>query len=171
MSPWQPLNVVAYAVCSRNCLQFTVHEECLVLDPSDEEVHQDCSTSFKVSELNCSNEREIMSAFRTVFSNVIYEGHESRISHAAYCIDDFTDAASVAVSPALLTTGPACRNSPNSTKLFPPNGIRGRLHMMQQSLSTLSHAASLMAGSSSQTIALAFRGPHEASEDGWNYNQ
>lgn len=52
-------------------------------------------------------------------------------------------------------------------KLFPPNGIFGRLHMMQQSSSMLSHAALLMAGSLFQTIALAFQIRSKQGEWGW----
>jgi len=84
-----------------------------------------------------------------------------------HSVDDFIDAAKVAISPPLLTIGPACWKSPNPMNVIPPNGFAGWLNIVQQSLSTLSHAALLTAGSSSHTIAEEFQIRSARGEWGW----
>lgn len=75
-----------------------------------------------------------------MFANTIYESlnfgspmvgiavlrHNMRM--LCYNVDDFTDAARVAVSPVLLTMRLVCRQSLKPMKVISPNGIHGRLH-------------------------------------------
>lgn len=88
-------------------------------------------------------ECDILSISGAVFSDAIYECRQLqpsicgssmlriavlrlKLRMPGHSADDFTDAAKVVVSPAPLTTGPACRKSPNPTNGIPIYSVFSR---------------------------------------------